>query len=140
MPNTPGQQGIRRNTFAQSSGEHPLFGGRDNRARDESTDLRQAIAENARDADDAQRVEPSSYPRELVAIYDEPFYLALPNEPQVGIKLYRIRNEPDDNRPVLCGDMVHFEWDGVQSRAVITSIDGLTPNGKLYRFNFLVVG
>lgn len=156
MTVTPNPLPVRRNTFAQSEeqrlpgdstgklnakSERPDPGDyRDTRGNDAGGDLRRAIAENTRDQDGAQRVTPGTYPRELVAVYTEPLALLLPNEPRVGIVLTRIRNAPDDELPVLCGNMVHFVWDGVQSRAMITSIDGLTPNGKTYRFNFLVVG
>jgi hypothetical protein len=151
---TPNQFPVRRNTFAQhedkrlpgdstskAKSETPEPGDyRNTRATDAGGDLRRAIAENTRDQDDSQRATPGNYPRELVAVYTEPLALALPNEPQVGIILARIRNSPNDELPVSCGSKVDFVWDGVQSRAMITSIDGLVPDGREYKFNFLVVG
>lgn len=153
---TPNQQSVRRNTFANHT-EQRLPGRdgtvapgsapssepgewRDNRGDDPAQNLARAIAENFRDNDDAQRVQPASYLRELRDVYTEPFYLALPNEPRGGISLIRIRKVGDEETPVQCSGAVHFTWDGTQSRAVIKSIDGLTPNGSSYRFNFLVVG
>ena len=135
------QQGIRRNTF-NAPRERP----KNNEelmerfvALEESTS--RALGENFRDADDAQRVITVRYPRELVAVYALPLYLALPAEPRVGIVLVRVRKVPDDEQPIPgVGSHVQFVWDGVQSRARITAIEGLTPGTQRYRFNFEVIG
>lgn len=131
----PGQQLLRRNTFAQ----HPAKKDDEKRGDDAGGDLRRALAENFRDQDDAQRVQPGMYPRQLNAVYTEPFYLGLLDEPRVGILLCRVRNEPSDEVLVSGPTAVFFVWDGVQQRAVIPSMPGLVL-GNNYRFNFLVVG
>jgi hypothetical protein len=132
-------QGIRRNTFSGDSRRSPEPGDfRD--TREQGDPLRRALGEGFRDVDDQNRALVPGYPRALEQVYTEPMYLSLPAEPSVGIALLRIRKVGDEETPVLCGSMVHFWWDGVQSRAVITSIDGLTPDGSSYKFSFWVIG
>lgn len=158
MPTKP--QPLRRNTFAGGSvpGSQERSGNqsrsmpqqqpanaapgeyRNTRAAAPDASLRRALGENFRDADDAARVQPSSYPRDVVMTYTEPMFLALPAQPTVGIVAVRIRKVGDEETPQPCSGEVHWWWDGAQSRAVITSIDGLTPSDAQYRFNFLVIG
>lgn len=146
MPVNP--QTLRRNTFSGDGTQPNKRDDKDDqrgefkntRGFDPAEGLRRALGENFRDSDDAARVQPNTYARELTQAYTEPMYLSLPNEPQVGIILARLRRVPNDEKPVPTGGTVHFVWEGTQSRARITSIDGLTPGSSVYRFNFWVVG
>jgi hypothetical protein len=131
-------QGIRRNTYSSDAVRSDQAGEfRD--PRQQIDPLRRALGESFRDIDDQSRVEVSSYARELEQVYTEPMFLALPQQPSQGIVLARIRKVGDEEMPISWGG-VSFWWDGAQSRAVITSIDGLTPDGSSYKFNFWVIG
>lgn len=125
---------IRRNTFAQRPGGDEASLAKRVQA------IEQALGENFRDTDDAKRAAAVVYRITERGAYTEPMYLTLPSEPQSGIVLTRIRKLPDDGSVVPCGSIVHFEWDSAQNRAVIKSIDGLTPDPvQKYTFNFAVV-
>lgn len=143
-------QPLRRNTFSGSTGLPGFLEklgqqrGEDhsdrNRGLDDPEQLRRAIGENFRDADDAARVSPPITLKEFVMVYAEPMFVSLPYEPTGGLIALRVIRDPFDPTPVLAGSAVDFSWDGATARAQINSIDGLTPDGSQYRFIFLVVG
>lgn len=72
------------------------------------------------------------------AVYIEPMLLQLKSEPVGGIYCLRVIDVLQPDIPVETGGTVHFRWTG--SQAQINSIDGMSPTGRTYRFNFLVVG
>lgn len=112
---------------------------------DNNTQLRKQIfdkpdlAEHARDTQRALSSIPRFLSKTLEAFYTEPMAIGSPIadiEPD-SIELVRITSLVTPEKPVLCGDMVHYVWKPQNGGALVTSIDGLTPSTSIkYRFRF----
>lgn len=76
-------------------------------------------------------------PYECDGPYIEPLSLNVGLEQPASIRLARIINLLAPSTPVLCGDLVHFNFSPGAAAAVVTSIDGLTSDpASRYRFRF----
>jgi hypothetical protein len=100
---------------------------------------KQDLGDHARDTQGALNSIPRYFTKKLDAYYTEPMALGSPVaniEPQ-SIRLERITNIAIPETPVLCGEMVHYNWKPQNGGAIVTSIDGLTPSTTVkYRFVF----
>lgn len=98
-----------------------------------------ALSENMRDIDDYMRGTLQWLPvPQFDAIYAEPLYIALRQEP-IGIVCARVRQVLALETALTAGGVVPFVWDGQGRRAVVSLVPGLTVGTK-YRFDFVVVG
>lgn len=101
--------------------------------------LERSLGENVRDLNSPRRAAVEFDKVTVVSPFLTPLYLALPREP-AGITAIRILREPDLETPVTYSGRVNYVWEGSESRARITAIDGLTAGSPtIYRVTFLVV-
>ena len=100
---------------------------------------KQDLGEHARDVQQSLDTVARFVPKELETFYTEPMALGSPiaNIEPKSIKLTRIVSLVKPETPVLCGELVHFNWKPQNGGAVVTSIDGLTPSTSIkYRMRF----
>jgi hypothetical protein len=100
---------------------------------------KQDLGEHARDVQQSLDTIPRFVPKELETFYTEPMALGSPiaNIEPKSIKLTRIVSLVKPETPVLCGELVHFNWKPQNGGAIVTSIDGLTPSTSIkYRMRF----
>jgi len=100
---------------------------------------KQDLGEHARDVQQSLDTVARFVPKELETFYTEPMALGSPiaNIEPKSIKLTRIVSLVKPETPVLCGELVHFNWKPQNGGAIVTSIDGLTPSTSIkYRMRF----
>lgn len=100
---------------------------------------KQDLGEHARDVQQSLDTVARFVPKELETFYTEPMALGSPiaNIEPKCIKLTRIVSLVKPETPVLCGELVHFNWKPQNGGAIVTSIDGLTPSTSIkYRMRF----
>lgn len=96
------------------------------------------VGEALRDTQGALDQIPIQLLRTITGLYAEPLALgSLPSKP-LSVEAISVVDQADQETPVLTGSLCHCVWDPQKGGAQIKSIDGLSANGKTYRFTFRI--